>query len=235
MNIESLIRNDETLDGPYGLKIIQKRGYYRYSQDSLHLVDFASVKKNDEIIDLGTGCGVIALMIAKRGLGKRITGIEIQEELSEVARRSVALNGFRERIKIIEGDLREVSSLFTPSSFDYVITNPPYIEAISGTISSGPKKAIARHEICCNMDDILEAMRYLLKSLRRGACIYPSTRFGELILRATNRNLQPARVRFIYSNPKEKAELVMAEFIKEGKPALEILPPLVCSELETKC
>jgi len=233
MNIESVIRADETLDGPHGLKIIQKKGYYRYSQDSLHLVDFASIKKNDEIIDLGTGCGVMALIIAKRGLGKRIIGVEIQEELSEVATRSVALNGFRDKVKIVKGDLKDVSSFFAPNSFDYVITNPPYVEATSGTKSSGRKKAIARHEILCTMDDILEAMRYLLKSFRRGACVYPAMRFGELVFRATNRNLQPARAQFIYSNLKEKAELVMAEFIKGGKPALEVLPPLVCSELRT--
>ncbi len=227
MNLEIKIEADETLDGPDGLKIIQKKGYYRYSQDSLQLVDFASIKKNDEIMDLGTGCGVIALILAKRGLVKRIAGLEIQEELAEIARKNVRLNGFQEKIEIVDGNIREIRSLFSPNSFDYVITNPPYIESTAGTRSSGSKKAIARHEILCNMDDVLETTRYLLKSLRRGACIYPAARFGELILKAANKNLLPKRVQFTYSSPKEKAELVMVEFIKEGKPGLEILPPLL--------
>ncbi|MBI2485935.1 MAG: methyltransferase [Deltaproteobacteria bacterium] len=227
MNWEFKIEEDETLDGPDGLKIIQKKGYYRYSQDSLQLVDFADVKKNDAIIDLGTGCGVMALMLAKRRLGRKIVGLEIQKELAEIARKNVRLNCFQEKIEIVDGDIREISRPFAPNSFDYIITNPPYIEARAGTRSSGSKKAIARHEILCNMDDALQAMKYLLKSLRRGACVYPAARFGELILKATNKNLLPKRVQFIYSNPKEKAELVMVEFIKEGKPGLEILPPLM--------
>jgi tRNA1Val (adenine37-N6)-methyltransferase len=227
MNWEFKIEEDETLDGPDGLKIIQKKGYYRYSQDSLQLVDFADVKKNDAIIDLGTGCGVMALMLAKRRLGRKIVGLEIQKELAEIARKNIRLNRFQEKIEIVDGDIREINRPFAPNSFDYVITNPPYIEARAGTRSSGSKNAIARHEILCNMDDALQAMKYLLKSLRRGACVYPAARFGELILKATNKNLLPKRVQFIYSNPKEKAELVMVEFIKEGKPGLEILPPLM--------
>jgi tRNA1Val (adenine37-N6)-methyltransferase len=227
MNWEFKIEEDETLDGPDGLKIIQKKGYYRYSQDSLQLVDFADVKKNDAIIDLGTGCGVMALMLAKRRLGRKIVGLEIQKELAEIARKNIRLNRFQEKIEIVDGDIREINRPFAPNSFDYVITNPPYIEARAGTRGSGSKNAIARHEILCNMDDALQAMKYLLKSLRRGACVYPAARFGELILKATNKNLLPKRVQFIYSNPKEKAELVMVEFIKEGKPGLEILPPLM--------
>ncbi|HEX9830456.1 MAG TPA: methyltransferase [Thermodesulfobacteriota bacterium] len=227
MKSEFKIEEDETLDGPNGLKVIQKRGYYRYSQDSLQLVNFADVRKNDTIIDLGTGCGVMALILAQRGLGRKISGLEIQTELAEIARRNVRLNGFQEKIEIVEGDIREIDNYFAPGSFEYVITNPPYVEVRVGTGTSPSKKAIARHEILCNMDDTLRAMKYLLKSLRRGACVYPAARFGELAFKAASKNLLPKRVQFIYSNPGEKAELVLVEFIKEGKPGLEILPPLV--------
>jgi tRNA1(Val) A37 N6-methylase TrmN6 len=226
MILEVELQKDETLDGPYGLKILQKKKGYRYSQDSLQLVDFAIVKKNDEVLDLGTGCGVMALVLAKRGLGKRIIGLEVQKELAELARRSVELNGFQEKIEIVEGDIRRVKSLFPAGSFDYVISNPPYIETKSGLISPGAEKAMARHEILCDMNDVVEAIKYILKPLKRGSCVYPAARFDELILKAKRKHLVPKRVQFVYPDPKEKAELVMVEFIKEGRPGIEILPPL---------
>jgi tRNA1Val (adenine37-N6)-methyltransferase len=226
MNLESELEEDETLDGPHGLKIIQKKHGYRYSQDSIQLVGFASVKKNDEVIELGTGSGVIALLLAKRGLGKRIVGIEIQKELAELSRKSLRLNSFEEKIEIVEGDIRKIRTLFSPNSFDYVITNPPYTETRSGLVSPASQKALARHEILCDMNYILEAMKHLLKPLKRGACVYPAARFGELILKSKKKGLEPKRVQFVYPSSREKAELVMVEFIKEGKPGLEILRPL---------
>lgn len=227
MSIDLVIERDETLDGPYGLKVIQKKGYYRYSQDSLQLVDFAGVKKHDDIIDLGTGSGIITLVLAKRGFGRRIVGLEIQKELVAASEKNVGLNGFEGKIEIVEGDIRGIKSVFPPSSFDYVITNPPYIEKRTGFINPGSLKTAARHEVLCDMRDVLEAMRYLLKSLRCGACIYPAVRFAELILEAKSKKLEPFRVQFIYPHPVEKAELVMVELMKEGNPRLEVLPPLV--------
>ena len=226
MSLELKIKDDETLDGPYGLKILQKKDGYRYSQDSLQLMDFALVKKNDEVIDLGTGCGVMALILARKGFGKRIVGLEIQKELAELARRSVELNGFQKKIEIVEGDIRKVKSLFIPSSFDYVITNPPYIEAKSGLISPGSERALAGHEILCDMNDILEAIKYLLKPSKRGSCVYPASRLDDLIIKAKKKGLEPKKVQFVHPGPEEKAELVMVEFIKEGRPGLEVLPPL---------
>ncbi|MGH7908277.1 MAG: tRNA1(Val) (adenine(37)-N6)-methyltransferase [Thermodesulfobacteriota bacterium] len=220
------LQKDETLDGPYGLKILQKKKGYRYSQDSLQLVDFALIKKNDVVIDLGTGCGVMALVLARRGLGKRIVGLEVQTELVEFARRSVNLNGFQEKIEIVEGDIKRVKSLFTPSSFDYVITNPPYIEAKSGLISPGSERALAKHEILCDMNDVLEAIKYLLKPSKRGSCVYPASRFDDLVIKAKKKRLEPKRVQFVYPDLEGKAELAMVEFIKEGRPGLEILSPL---------
>ncbi len=226
MSLELKIKDDETLDGPDGLKILQKKKGYRYSQDSLQLVDFALIKKNDEVIDLGTGCGVMTLILAKKGFGKRIVGLEVQKELADLARRGVDLNGFQEKIEIVEGDIKRVKFLFTPSSFDYVITNPPYIEAKSGLISPGSERALARHEILCDMNDVLEAIKYLLKPSKRGSCVYPASRFDELVIKAKKKRLEPKRVQFVNPGPEEKAELVMVEFMKEGRPGLEILPPL---------
>jgi Predicted O-methyltransferase len=232
MNSELSIQEDETLDGPFGLKIVQKKKGYRYSQDSLQLVDFAGVKRKDDVIDLGTGSGVMALLLAKKGLGKKIAGLEIQKELAELARRNVKLNGFEKLVEIVEGDIREVKTVFPPRSFDYVLSNPPYAEAKSGSVSPKSQKAIARHEILCNMNDVLEAMEYLLKPLKRAACVYPAIRLAELISKAKKKRLEPKRVQFVHPNPEEKAELVMIEFLKEGKPGAEVLPPLISFELK---
>lgn len=229
MNSESKILEDETLDGPCGLKIIQKKKGYRYSQDSLQLVEFADVKSGDDVIDFGTGSGIMALILAKKGLGKKIVGLEVQRELAELARRNVELNGYRGKIEIIEDDIKKAKTIFPPHSFDYVLSNPPYVAVKSGLASSGSQKAVARHEILCNMNDVLEAMRYSLKPLKRGACVYPAARFAELILEAKKKGLEPKRVQFVYSAPEEKAELVMVEFVKSGKPGVEILPPLINS------
>lgn len=220
------IEDDETLDGPLGLKIIQKKNGYRYSQDSLHLADFARAKKNDHVIDLGTGCGIIALLVAQKNTGKKIVGLEIQKEFADLAKRNVSLNNFQGKVEIIEGDLQEVKSLFQPHSFDCVISNPPYGKVKESQIKSKSQRVLARHEILCDMSDILEAMRYLLKSLGRGVCIYPAQRFEEMIVKAKDKGFQLGRVQFIHANLGKNAELVMAELIKEGKSKLEVMPPI---------
>ncbi|GBD39575.1 Release factor glutamine methyltransferase [bacterium HR37] len=221
------LREDETIDGPCGLKVIQKKkGYYRYSQDSIQIVDFANVKSKDRVLDLGTGCGIIALLLAKKGSGRKIIGLEIQKELVDIARRNVVLNGFDNKIEIVEGDIRSIKSIFPPDSFDYVISNPPYLKVQPGFKGPISHRAIARHELLCNMGDVLEAMRYVLKSMRKGACVYPASRFVELIVEAKKRGLEPVRVRFVHTEPRRKAELVMVEFVKGGRSILEVLDPI---------
>ncbi|MEM4658373.1 MAG: methyltransferase [Candidatus Methanosuratincola sp.] len=225
---------EETVDGPYGLKIVQRKRGYRYSQDSLILAEFAATDRKMVVCDLGTGSGVIPLILAKRGLAKRIVGIEIQPRLAEIARRNVAINGYEGIIEIVELDLRRVSERLPCRSFDYVLSNPPYREPSAGKIAPDEEKAIAKHEMLCTMGDVLDAMRYLLKPLRRGACIYPAARTPELMVEARKRRLEPKRIQFVYppsalpqhGGKGRGAELVVVEFLKEGKPGAEVLPPL---------
>ncbi len=226
MTKEPELKADETLDSLFGLKIIQKKHGYRYSQDSVQLADFVELKSKDCVIELGTGCGIISLILAKKQPDIRIAGLEIQESLAQLARRNVKLNGLENRVEIIEGDIREVMKIFSESLFDCVVTNPPYRKVRAGLISPHSEKAVARHEILCNMEDVIKAIQYLLKSLGRGVCAYPPARFAELILKTRRKGLGLRRIQFVYPNPDERAELVMVEFIKDRKPELQVLPPL---------
>ncbi|MGQ0792905.1 MAG: tRNA1(Val) (adenine(37)-N6)-methyltransferase [Deltaproteobacteria bacterium] len=231
MNLDMEIEDDETLDGFRGLRIIQKRMGYRYTEDAIRLAGFARVHRGDSVIDMGTGSGIIALAIAQSGVVEKITGLEIQPDVAEVARRNVQLNNFSDRISVVEGDIRLVKSLFKPASFDAAITNPPYLESRGGYAQLKSERAVSRHEILCEMGDVLEAMRYLLKSRGRGACIYPAWRFAEVISEALKRRLQPSRARFIHPSRESRAELLMCEFVKEGRGKFEILPPLFSKEI----
>ncbi|MCH8029672.1 MAG: hypothetical protein IH874_07060 [Candidatus Dadabacteria bacterium] len=142
----------------------------------------------------------------------------------------MALNGFGNVVDIVELDLRDVSRSFPCRSFDYVITNPPYREPRAGRITPTEQKAIARHEISCSMEDVMDAMKYLVEPRRRACCIYPSRRLPELVDIAGKRGLELKRLRFIHPRPDRGAELFMAELLKDGKPGVEVLPPLFTSE-----
>jgi len=184
----------ETLDGPYGLRIVQKKNGYRYSLDSLLLAEFVNTSANMEVADLGAGSGVISMVLAKKGTVGRVIGIEIQHELAQIAKRNVELNGFGDIIEIVELDMREVKSHFPCRSFDYVLSNPPYREKSAGKIAPGKERALARHEITCSMQDVLDAVKYLLKPRKKAACIYPSWRMAELFFNSRKRHLEPKRI-----------------------------------------
>lgn len=219
--------NDKsTIDGPFGLKIVQKTRGYRYSQDSLLLVEFASLSTKDKVADLGTGSGIIPLVIAHKAMASSVVGIEIQGSLAELARKNTALNGMEEKIKTVEMDIRKVKNHFDCRSFDYVISNPPYMDAAAGKITPNTEKAVARHEIKCTMGDVLDAMKYLLKPQKRAGCIYPAMRLAELFIEAKKRHLEPKRLQFIHPRPNGESELAMVEFVKEGNPGLVVLPPI---------
>lgn len=232
MNDTKPIRDAETLDGPEGLRIVQNKGGYRYSQDTLLLIDFSSTGPGDEVCDLGTGSGIIPLVLARRGLCRRAVGIEVQPELAETARRNVTINSLGGVVEIVEFDLREVRGSMPCRSFDYVITNPPYMDPDAGKVTPNREKAVARHEIMCTMSDVLDAAKYLLRPQSRAGCIYPAMRLAELITGATARGLEPKRLRFIHPRAAVGSELVMVEFVKDGRPGLEVMPPLF-TEIES--
>ena len=227
--MSSLAYEGETLDDIAGgrLKVFQKARGYRFSLDALLLSHFVSLRPADNILELGTGSGVISLILAGRREDVRISGIDAQEEMVEMAGRSVALNGLGERIEMRPGNVRDVKALFQPRSFDVVVANPPYRKINSGRINPVKEKALARHEILATAADFLQAAAYVLKSVGRVCLIYPATRMAELFSSMRVARIEPKKLRIVYSRASALGKFLLVEGIMEGGEELEVLPPLV--------
>jgi tRNA1Val (adenine37-N6)-methyltransferase len=219
---------EETLDTLFEgrLKILQKKSGYRFSIDALLLAHFAEPRPMDRIIDLGTGCGIIPLILTFRRKAEKIVGVEIQPSLADLARRNAALNRLSSRIKVWEKDLRSLEGKSWKENFDLVLSNPPYRKVGAGRVNPHLEKALARHEFKATLQDVLRAAQYLLKEKGRFTMIYPASRAAELIQEMRQFHLEPKRLRFVHPHLKEEARLTMVEGFKEGRAQLRVLPPL---------
>ena len=214
---------DDFMDGR--LRLIQPRKGYRFSIDAVLLSEFVSIKPGDIIVDLGTGCGIIPLVILMRRRVGYAYGLEIQPMLANQAVRNAALNGFEKKMGVILGDIRHPP--FMRASADVVICNPPYRRREAGRINLDPQRAIARHEIRASLDDILDTARRLLKPKGRLAMVYPASRLVDIIVRLRSFNLEPKRVQVIYPDIKSEAKLVLIEAAAKGHGGLKLLEPLI--------
>ncbi|MBI4632778.1 MAG: tRNA1(Val) (adenine(37)-N6)-methyltransferase [Deltaproteobacteria bacterium] len=224
-----LFREEETVDDLLGgtLKIFQKKKGYRFSLDALLLSQFVKLKSGDQILDMGAGAGVIALILAKRGDCGKVTGMDIQEEMVEMATRSARLNKLDDRVVFLPGDVKEIAAVMKSQSFDAVVFNPPYRKLHSGRINPDDRKATARHEIRGSLGDFLAAARHVLKAGGRVFIIYPATRMVELLCRMRAERLEPKRVRLVHSDCISGGEFVLAEGVKGGGEELEVMAPLL--------
>ena len=214
---------DEFMDGR--LKLIQSRTGYRFSIDAILLSEFVTIKKDDTVVDLGIGCGIIPLvLLLTRPLGYAF-GLEIQGGLAYQTARNAMLNGFSHKMTVIQGDIRYPP--LAPSSADVVICNPPYRRKDSGRINPDQEKAIARHELLASLDDILKTTRYILRARGRLAMIYPAERMVDLMVKMREFDLEPKRVRIIYPSIDSEAKLALIEASLGGRGGLKILPPLM--------
>ncbi len=223
------LKPTETLDGLFqgALKIIQRREGYRFSVDAPLLASFVRLKRGERVVDLGTGSGVILLILAKRypQVGE-LVGVEIQQELVELARRNVILNEMEGLIRIVHGDIRGIKNFFDAGSFDVVVSNPPYYplhERRSGYLS---QRAMARHEVAGGIREVMVASSYLLREGGRGYFIYPSRRAATLIHQMREARLEPKRMRWVHSFEGEPAKMVMVQGVKGAGEGLEVEPPL---------
>ena len=226
---EGLPRADETLDDLRvgGLKIFQKQDGYRFSLDPILLCDFAEVKKGEHVVDLGTGSGVICLLLARLSQAANLTGIEINPELAERAQRNVLLNRLRERVEILHGDVRNIRNLLPPQSAQVVLANPPYREVGRGRVAPGDERAGARHELAGGLNDFLQAAGCLLSNGGRVYMVYLAERLTDLLNGMRDCRLEPKRLRFIHSRHGEDARMVLVEGRRDGKPGVRIEAPLV--------
>lgn len=227
-----ILQADETIDDLLlnGLQIIQKAGGFRFTLDSVLLAHFVTLKNGDSIVDLGTGTGIIPLLLTTRAKQLQITGIEIQSEMAEMATRSVTLNNLAERIVIKEGDLRNIHKVLGGGTFQVVTANPPYGILGEGLISSALTKAQARHEVSCTLEEVVQAAAKLLNYQGRFAIIQRAERLSSLFSLLTRYNLEPRRLRFIHSYLDRPARHVLIEARKNAPQALQVLPPLVVYE-----
>jgi tRNA1Val (adenine37-N6)-methyltransferase len=219
---------DETLDDlrPAGLKIIQKIDGYRFSLDPILLCGFARVEENDSVADLGTGSGVIPLLLAVRTSAKRVVGVEIQPELADRARRSVLLNGLEGKVEILTEDLRILPKSLSPRSFDAVLSNPPYRRSGTGRKAPTAERAAARHEMAGGIEDFLRAAAFLLRHGGRFYIVYLAERLTELLATMRRERLEPKRLRCVHSRSGEGGRMVLVEGRKDGGEGLSIEPPL---------
>lgn len=216
---------DELLGGR--VKIFQKKNGYRFSVDALLLAHFVRVEKGDLIVDLGTGSGVIAIIMAQRKECGQIVAVDIQVDLVDMARRSVELNDLQEKVNVCRGDVRKIETLFKPGSFDVSIVNPPYRKVSSGRLNPDAQKSVARHEIKGTIRDFLKASAYALRKSGRAYIIYPATRMVELLYIMRIAGVEPKRMRMVHSHGVTRGEFVLVEGVKNGREELEVLPPLI--------
>ena len=225
----SLKREDETLDTLFEgkLKLFQGRSGYRFSLDALLLAHFMTCRRSEKIADLGTGNGVIALILAYLHSSLSITGVETQLSMIDRASRNARLNEFQERVTITQADVANIQKTFSPESFAGVVCNPPYRRTTSGRISPNAEKKIARHEIAAGLADFLRAGAYLLPIKGRIALVYPALRVVDVLQSMRDANLEPKRLRMVHSFADTKAVLVLTEGVKGGRSGIEVLSPLI--------
>lgn len=221
MNEETL---DEILNGL--VRVFQRKRGYRFSIDAILLAHFVSLQLKSKVIDLGTGSGIVPLILAQRFPHTVWTGLEIQDKMAELAGKNIDFNGLQDRITIINGDARKIKNFFPAHSFDAVTCNPPYRKINSGRINPGEEKAIARHEIEGSLKDFLQAAKYLLKPGGKFFAVYPARRLVELVSLFRTSSMEPKRMRLVYTNEASNAVFVLAEGRHGSREELKIEPAL---------
>jgi tRNA1(Val) A37 N6-methylase TrmN6 len=212
------IKHDETLDDLQlnGINIIQKKEAFRFGVDAVLLADFAKIRKSMSVIDLCTGGGIVPFLIAGKTQAKNIIGVEIQEDMVEMAIRSVKLNKLEDRIEFIKGDLKDIKLLKTLPKADVVTVNPPYKLKNSGIINPDDKNAIARHEICCTLEDVIIAARNVLKDNGKMYMVHRPERLADIFCLMRKYKIEPKRVKMIHPSMKKAPNIVLIEGHKDG-------------------
>lgn len=218
-------RLDELQRNGYG--IIQNPEKFCFGMDAVLLSGFSKVKPGEVVLDLGTGTGIIPILLEAKTKGKHFTGLEIQEESADMARRSVAYNGLEEKIDIVTGDIKDASSLFGASSFDVITTNPPYMTGQHGLVNPDEAKAIARHEVKCSLEDIIRESAKMLKPQGRFYMVHRPFRLAEIMSCLTKYKIEPKRMRLVYPYVDKEPNMVLLEGLRGGNSRITVEKPLI--------
>lgn len=232
MRTDVEIRTGERVDDLHrnGYVILQDPKRFCFGIDAVILSGFARVKKGECVLDLGTGTGIIPILLEGRTKGSHFTGLEIQEESAEMAKRSVALNDLEQKVDIVTGDIKQAADLFGGSVFDVVTSNPPYMHAGGGLQNPSDTKAIARHEILCTLEDVVKNAAKVLKPSGRFYMVHRPQRLADIICTLRQYGLEPKRLRFVHSYVEKPPTMVLVEAVRGGKAMLKAQPPLVIYE-----
>lgn len=210
-----------------GYKIIQHKDKFCFGMDAVLLSGFAKVLEGECAVDLGTGTGIIPILLEAKSSGVHSTGLEIQEESADMARRSVQYNHLQDRIDIVTGDIKEASSIFKKASFDVVTSNPPYMNDNHGLKNPDMPKAIARHEVLCTLEDVVREAALLLKSGGRFYMVHRPHRLAEIIDTLKTYKLEPKRMKLVHPFVDKEANMVLIESVRGGKSMMKVEAPLI--------
>lgn len=227
--MENLLKDGERLDDLHlkGLHIIQNPKNFCFGVDAVLLADFARANAQDRIVDLGTGTGIIPLMLSGKFRPQEIVGLEIQEESVDLARRSVLLNDLQDSISMIQGDIKEAVQLLPLTYYDIVVSNPPYMQPNHGLVTTASSKAIARHELLCTLEDVIYAASRIVKVQGRFCMIHKPHRLVEIFETLKKHQLEPKRLRMVHPFKDQEATMVLIESVRQGKAFMKVESPLV--------
>lgn len=213
-----------------GYQIIQNENGFCFGMDAVLLSGFAKVKKSENALDLGTGTGIIPILLEAKTEGRHFTGLEIQETSADMAQRSVCLNDLNKKVEIVRGDIKEAVDLFGKASFDVVTSNPPYMTGQHGLINPDMPKAIARHEILCTLEDVIGQASALLKENGRFYMVHRPFRLSEIMVTMSRYRLEPKRMKLVYPFVDKEPNMVLIEGLKGGRPRVTVEKPLIVYE-----
>lgn len=227
---------DERLDDLQrdGYKLIQNTKIFCFGMDAVLLSSFATVNEGDKVLDLGTGNGVIPILLKAKTKGSHFTGLEIQDINVDMARRSVEYNQIQADVEIIKGDIKEASAIFGGASFDVVTTNPPYMNENHGLQNPESHKAIARHELLCTLEDVIREGAKVLKPTGRFFMVHRPHRLVEIFELMRKYGIEPKRMRLVHPFLHKPANMVLVEGVRGGKPMLKVEEPLIIYEEQGK-
>ncbi|MCI6552865.1 MAG: tRNA1(Val) (adenine(37)-N6)-methyltransferase [Lachnospiraceae bacterium] len=223
------LRENERLDELQrnGYRIIQNPEKFCFGMDAVLLSGFARARKGSRVLDMGTGTGIIPILMAAKTEAAHLTGLEIQEESADMAGRSVALNGLEDRIAIVQGDIKEAGTLFGAASFDVVTCNPPYMIGRHGLLNPEAPKAIARHEVLCTLEDVVSQAARLLKPGGNFFMVHRPFRLTEIMVLLRRYGLEPKRMQMVHPYVDKEPNMVLLEANRGGRPRIRVEKPLI--------
>lgn len=224
-----ILKENERIDDleRNGYRIIQDSERFCFGMDAVLLSGFARVKDGASVLDLGTGTGIIPILLEAKTGAAHLTGLEIQPDSADMARRSVALNGLEDKIDIVTGDIKEAGSLFDAASFDVITCNPPYMVGKHGIANPQDAKAIARHEILCTLEDVISQTARLLKPGGNFYLVHRPFRLAEIMVLLSKYKLEPKRMQLVYPYVDKEPNMVLIEAKRGGRPRMTVEKPLI--------